>query len=246
MITYFQEKLIFLSDELSHNYQFDFKTNFKELFLKADDGAVLHGIHFMQEASKGIILYFHGNKAGADYWGHWGEQIAAKYKHDVVVLDYRGYGKSRGARSLKRMLADSLLFYTYCQQFFTEDKIILFGRSLGGAFASHTALSTSPKKLILESTFTEILEVAQTKFWWLPVSILLKYPFQNKKNIQHIPHETHIIHGTNDSLVKYEHGLELYKLSKSSNKKLHSIEGAGHNDLPHHDIYFKTLEDILR
>src|SRR5690606_10209613 len=160
------------------------------------------------ENSKGIILYFHGNKASNHYWGHWGEQLAAKYKHDVVVMDYRGYGKSRGARSFAKMLADSTLFYAYCQQFFAEDKIILFGRSLGGAFASHTALITKPKKLILESTFTDILEIAQTKFRWLPVRILLKYPFQNKNNVQRIHHETHIIHGTNDSLVKYIHGQE--------------------------------------
>ena len=78
--------------------------------MKADDGAVLHGIHFMQEDSKGIILYFHGNKASVEHWGHWGEQIASDYQHDVVVMDYRGYGKSRGGRSFEKMLADSPFF----------------------------------------------------------------------------------------------------------------------------------------
>src|SRR5690606_38136167 len=120
MLTYLQEKFIFLSEKLSQEHPFNFKTKLKELFLNADDGAVLHGIHFMQENSKGIILYFHGNKASNHYWGHWGEQLAAKYKHDVVVMDYRGYGKSRGARSFEKMLADSTLFYAYCQQFFAE------------------------------------------------------------------------------------------------------------------------------
>lgn len=246
MITYLQEKFIFLSEELSQDHQFNFKTRFKELFLKADDGAVLHGIHFIQEDSKGIILYFHGNKASVEHWGHWGEQMASDYQHDVVVMDYRGYGKSKGVRSFEKMLADSSLFYTYCQQFFTEDKIILFGRSLGGAFASHTALDTKPKKIILESTFTDILAIAQTQFWWLPVRILLKYPFQNINNIQLITHETHIIHGTNDSLVKYEHGRELYKLSKSTEKEMYSVEGAGHNDLTDYKDYFQALDDILK
>lgn len=246
MITYFQEKFIFLSEELSQKHQFNFKTNFKELFLKADDGAVLHGIHFMQEDSKGIILYFHGNKASVEYWGLWGEQMATRFQHDVVVMDYRGYGKSRGERSFEKMLADSSLFYTYCQQFFSEDKIILFGRSLGGAFASHTALITNPKKLILESTFTDILKIAQTKFWWLPVNILLKYPFQNKNNVQRIHHETHIIHGTSDSLVNYAHGEELYSLSGSSKKELYPVEGGAHNDLHNYNIYFNALDNILK
>src|SRR5690606_41983526 len=112
MLTYLQEKFIFLSEKLSQEHPFNFKTKFKELFLKADDGAVLHGIHFMQEDSKGIILYFHGNKASVEYWGLWGEQMATRFQHDVVVMDYRGYRKSRAERSFETMLADSSLFCT--------------------------------------------------------------------------------------------------------------------------------------
>lgn len=246
MLTYLQEKLIFLSDELPQEHQFKFKSNFKELFLKADDGAIIHGIHFKQEKPKGIILYFHGNKETVDYWGHWGEKLANDYKYDVVMIDYRGYGKSIGVRSFEKMLSDSFLFYKYCQEYFPEDKIIIFGRSLGGAFASHTAVSTNPKKLILESTFTHIKEVAKVKFWNLPVGIMIKYPFQSDKNIQNIINETHIIHGTDDPLVKYKLGKELYKLSKSKKKELFTIKGGLHNDLTSYKEYFKALDEVLR
>lgn len=246
MLTYLQEKLIFLSEELPKEHKFKFKTNFKELFLKANDGAIIHGIHFLREKPKGIILYFHGNKDTIDCWGYWGEQLASTYNYDVVMMDYRGYGKSAGVRSFKSMLSDCFLFYKYCMEHFSENEIIIFGRSLGGAFASHTALKTNPKKLILESTFTQIKEVAKMKFWNLPVGIILKYPFQSDKNVQHITNETYIIHGTDDELVKYKLGEELYRLSISNKKKLFTIKGGLHNDLTDYEAYFKALDEILK
>ncbi|MCQ0112702.1 alpha/beta hydrolase [Zhouia amylolytica] len=245
MLNYLQEKLIFKSEQLPKNHKFNFNIRFKEVFLKAKDGAKLHGVHFQQDDSKGIILYFHGNARNIDYWGIWGEQLSSTYKYDVVLMDYRGYGKSKGERSYTQMLEDSLVFYNYCCQFFTEDKIILFGRSLGGAFASYTSLHTKSEKLILESTFTTLEEVAKTKFWFLPTSLLLKYPFQNERNMPLINSETFIIHGSDDPLVKYELAQKLYHLSNSKSKELKAIEGAVHNDLRNFEGYHKYLDQIL-
>ena len=245
MLTYLQEKLIFLSNVLPQEHQFSFKSNFKELFLKANDGAILHGVHFAQENAKGIILYFHGNRFTADYWGHWGEKLSVDYNYDVVVVDYRGYGKSTGHRSFNKMLSDGLLFYEYCKKNFPEKEIIIFGRSLGGAFASFTALYNNPNKLILESTFTNIGVVANNKFWGLPVSKVLNYPFQSENNVQNISVDTYFIHGDNDELVMYELGQKLFELSASKKKKLFTVEGAGHNDLQEYSSYFKFLDTIF-
>ncbi len=246
MITFLQEKLIFLSETLPQDHVFGFQSEHKELFLKSQDGAVLHGVHFKQKNPKGVVLYFHGNAGNVDTWGYWAEQMADKYQHDVVRMDYRGYGKSLGNRSMQQMLDDGLLFYNYCLKFFNENQIVVFGRSLGGAFASHTALTYEPSKLILESTFTSIREVAKNKYWFLPTGLLLKYPFQNDENIRCITNETHIIHGTEDGLVDFELGKQLFRLSQSPNKELFSIEGGVHNDLRSHDAYFVALDEILR
>ncbi|UOB17437.1 alpha/beta hydrolase [Abyssalbus ytuae] len=246
MLTYLQEKLIFLSEELPREHQFNFNIYFEELFLEAADGSVLHGLHFKPDRiAKGIILYFHGNKNTVNHWGKWCEHLSTKYNYEVVVFDYRGYGKSRGVRSFKNMLSDGLLFYNYCKEHFDEDKIILFGRSLGGAFASYTARHTTPEKLILESTFTHIEKVAKTKFWGLPVGMLIKYPFQSEENIKHIAVETHIIHGTDDKLVKFELGEKLYNLSQSRNKRFYPVKGGLHNNLYDYPAYYEALDRIF-
>lgn len=98
MFYFFQEKLIFYSSTLPQEYEYSFKTEFEELFLKAEDGAILNGLHFKAKNPKGVIIYNHGNAGELDTWGQWGELLVNRYSYDVVVWDYRGYGKSTGKR----------------------------------------------------------------------------------------------------------------------------------------------------
>lgn len=242
----FQEQLIFRSEVLPADYQYQFSTDFEELSLTADDGAVLNGLHFKQPNAKGVILYFHGNAQTLAYWGTWAETLAKRYQKDVVILDYRGYGKSIGKRKFKAMLDDGLLFYEYCKTKFSEEQITIFGRSLGGAFASHTAKHTNPKNLILESTFTSVEAIANKRYWFLPVRWLLKFPFQSVKNVQSITVPTYFIHGTKDRVVPYEFSQVLYKKSASADKQLFTIENGFHNDLTTFENYFEALDAILK
>lgn len=246
MLLNFQEKLIFRSESLPQNHVFTSEIPFEELFLKASDGAVLNGLHYKQANPKGVLVYFHGNAQTLDYWGKWAEELSNRYQYDVVVMDYRGYGKSTGKRSHKAMLADGLLFYEYCKTKFSAAEIIIFGRSLGGAFATHVAKERSAKLLLLESTFTSVYDIASKNFWFLPLHWLLQYPFQNDKNIAQISIPTYLIHGTNDLVVPYHHGQKLFEKSGSSTKKLYTIEGALHNNLVGYSEYFQALDEILK
>ncbi|WP_340198537.1 alpha/beta hydrolase [Ascidiimonas sp. W6] len=245
MLNYFQQKLIFKSTKLENSHIFDFKQPFEEIHLKATDGALLHGVHFKIQNPKGIVLYLHGNARSMDYWGHWGEQLASAYQRDVVVMDYRGYGKSRGVRDHKAMLEDTRLFYDYCETLFPEHKIVVFGRSLGGAFASYISRQKDPGLLIIESSFTTLAAVVKNMFQYLPVATLLKYPFQSEENIKHIRARSYFIHGTEDRIVPYELGQELYALSGSNHKEFFTIEGGFHNNLREYNTYFKALETIF-
>ncbi|MCH2193081.1 alpha/beta fold hydrolase [Kordia sp.] len=245
MLLAFQEKIIFHSETLPQDHVFTSSLAFEEIYLKASDDAVLHGLHYKQENPKGVLLYFHGNARTLEYWGEWAEQLSSKYKYDVVIMDYRGYGKSMGKRSHQMMLEDALLFYDYAKTKFSEEEITIFGRSLGGAFATHTAIKRNAKLLLLESTFTSVYEIGKKRFWFLPLKWLLKYPFQNIQNIQKISMPTYMIHGTSDVVVPYEHGQELYKKSGSDTKKFYTIENGEHNNLISFPEYFKALDEIL-
>lgn len=246
MLLTFQEQLIFRSESLPQDHVFTSEIPFEELFLKASDGAILNGLHYKQANPKGVLLYFHGNAQTLEYWGKWAEQLSKRYQYDVVIMDYRGYGKSSGKRNHKAMLADGLLFYEYCKTKFSETQITIFGRSLGGAFATHIAAKTNAKLLVLESTFTSVYEIASKRFWFLPLKWLLQYPFQNDQNIQQITMPTYIIHGTEDGIVPYKHGEILYEKSGSGSKKFYTINGGFHNDLVSNPEYFQALDEILK
>lgn len=246
MLLNFQEQLIFRSQTLPQNHVFESSVPFEELFLKASDGAILNGLHYKQENPNGVLVYFHGNAQTLEYWGKWAEELSRRFQYDVVIMDYRGYGKSTGKRSFDAMLADGMLFYEYCKTKFSEDNITIFGRSLGGAFATHVATKTNAKRLLLESTFTSVYDIGSKQFWFLPLKWLLRYPFQNDQNVSQISISTYFIHGTKDAVVPYEHGQALYEKSGSSIKKLYTIEGGEHNNLVSYPEYFETLEEILK
>ncbi len=246
MLYFFQEKLIFHSSELPQDYEYPFTTRFEELFLKASDGAILNGLHFKQESPKGVILYCHGNAGALDNWGAWAQELSNRYNYDVVVWDYRGYGKSSGKRRQDLMLNDGFLFYEYCKIRYSESKISVYGRSLGGFFATHITKNSNPSQLILESTPTGLLDVARNQYPYLPAGLLLKYKFQNVQNIELIRVPTHIIHGTADNLIPFEHGEKLFGLSAAETKKFYPISGGGHNDLVNFEkAYFEVLNAIL-
>lgn len=246
MLYFFQEKLIFHSSELPQNYEFQFSTNFEELFLEAEDGAILNGLHFKQPDTKGVILYTHGNAGELNEWGKWAEVLSNRYGYDVVIWDYRGYGKSTGKRKQKLMLDDGFLFYEYCIEKFPEQEITVFGRSLGGFFATHVAKDSTPNKLVLESTPISLLKIAQNEYPFLPSKYLLKFQFQNDKNVSKIDIPTYFIHGTSDGLIPFEHGEKLFGLSSSKEKKFYTIEGGDHNNLNSFETYFKALDEVLK
>jgi pimeloyl-ACP methyl ester carboxylesterase len=103
-----QEKMIFAASQLPADYMFEFDHPFEEVNLKTDDGVNLNGFHFKVSNPKGIIIYFHGN---ASDWSRWGNIAGdfTKLQYDVLVVDYRYYGKSTGVVDEQKMLDDTQL-----------------------------------------------------------------------------------------------------------------------------------------
>ena len=109
----FQERLVFKATKLDSDYEFLFDHDFDELNLEMEDGAVLNALHFKVDEPKGLILYFHGNAGDLSKWGEIVKPLT-QYGHEVLVVDYRGYGKSTGRRSKQKMLKDAETIYAHC------------------------------------------------------------------------------------------------------------------------------------
>ncbi|GAB3006374.1 alpha/beta fold hydrolase [Niabella terrae] len=239
-----QQRFIFHPEKLPETYSFSFSEPFEERWLETADGARLNLLYFPASAAKGTILYFHGNAGSLDRWG----AIAATLRHygyNVLVMDYRGYGKSTGERSQQTLEQDARHCYRDLIRKVPEDQIIVYGRSLGTHFASLIASEYHPRMLILETPFTSITEVASGYLPLVPVKMLLRFPLDNTRQISRVSCPVIIFHGTADSVVPYALGKKLYGLANPP-KKLVTIPGGDHNNLSDFPAYRQGLEAALK
>ena len=241
----FQEKLIFLPTTLPQEYQYTFNRDFEEFFLKTEDGARLNALHFKVKNPKGIILYFHGNAGDLSRWGKITSYFAT-YDYDVLVMDYRTYGKSTGKLSELMLYKDATLFYDKAKQWYSEDKIVVYGRSLGTTFATHVASQNNPQKLILESPFYGLQELAKERYWFLPVGSLLRYRFPTWEYAQMVTCPITILHGTEDNVVPYHSGKQLHETLPKDQANLVTILGGSHNNLIDFPVYHEAIQKELQ
>lgn len=241
MLTLLQEKFIFLPTQLPQDYTYSFDGDFEEFFLTAEDGAQLNALHFKTPNPRGVILYFHGNAGDLSRWGHISKRFL-DFGYEVIVMDYRGYGKSTGKKSEVNLYKDAQKFYDYTAQLFSNDEIIIYGRSLGSSIATYIASKNPSRKLILETPFFSLTDVAQERFPFLPMKSILRYKLPSNEYINNVKAPIRIFHGTADKVVDYESGKRLFETITQSDKKMYTIENGHHNDLNQFEIYWEGIQ----
>lgn len=240
-----QEKFIFLDETLPEEYEYSFDQPFRELNFTSDHGdGLLNALLFEVPNPKGIILYFHGNRGNLTRWGHVAADLT-KYQYDVLVMDYRGFGKSRGERNQKNLLADASQFYEWARKNYPEEQIVLFGRSLGTGLASFLTGEHAPALVILETPYYSLAEAAQRFYPIYPSRLALRYNFRSFQYLEKADCPIYIFHGTADTVVPYEQGQRLASHLKSKEVKLITIDEGGHRDLADFEQYHRELEKIL-
>lgn len=242
---FLQEKLLFLPTVLAQNYQYEFNYPYEELFLKPEDGVSINAIHFKKENPKGVILYFHGNAGDLSRWGHIAEFFVDK-NYDVLIMDYRTYGKSTGKLSEQAFYDDAQYCYEYLLKQYSENDIVLYGRSLGTGIANYLASKYQPRQLILETPYYSILDVARQRFPIFPVKSLLKYEFPSNEFITKVECPITIFHGTNDTVVPYSSAEKLNTVAPEDKTAFITIKGGGHNNLVDFEIYRDKIDEVLQ
>lgn len=242
-----QEKLIFFPEKLPRDFKFTFPVPFEELMFDVDD-VKINALHFKAEYSKGVVLYFHGNAENLRDWGMISTDFT-KRGYDVLIPDYRGYGKSTGNLKNEDMLfRDAAFIYEHLKKSYDENDISIYGRSLGTGIAVHLTMSSKPRMIILESPFCSIKDVAKYHYPFIPqqiIDIILRYPMMSDLKISQVASPFYFIHGTEDEIIPYESSLRLIKLVKTK-ASLITIEGKSHNDLSESRVYHEALDRILQ
>ncbi len=244
---FFQERFIFLEDKLAQDYNFDFPFEYEEIDYIMEDGARINALMVRAERSKGIIFYHHGNAGNLDRWG----DVTVTYTDmgwDVLIYDFRGYGKSTGVRTVKALYADAQFIYDKLRESYGEQKIILYGRSLGTVIASWLGGQNNPRAVILETPYHSLGDVAGRYYPIFPVKMLLRFPFRNFQNLQTTKSPVFIFHGTEDQIVPYDSGKKLFEHLKKEgvNVRMTTIEGGFHSDLGMYDQFREGLQKALK
>lgn len=239
-----QEHLIFKPEKLPQDFEYKYDAPFEELFFNVAPGVRINALHFYVPEPKGLILYFHGNSRSIKGWAKYARDFY-RYQYDVLLVDYRGFGKSTGKRSESDMLADMQFVYNQLKEQFTEDHILVYGRSLGSGFATKIAADNNPRYLILDAPYYSFIKVAERFTPFIPHKLVLRYKLPTDQWIKKVTCHTYIIHGTKDFLIPIQHSEKLQSFNPHK-ITLIRIHGGGHNNLPSNPEYHNFIRDILK
>ncbi len=194
------------------------------VMIETESGEKICAYYFVNSKAEFTLLYSHGN---AEDIGQ-NRFVFERFRDQgfsVLAYDYRGYGLSEGRPSEKNAYQDARAAYAYLTEIagVPADKIIPFGRSIGGSLAVGIAAEKPVAGLILQSAFTSAYRVVTR----VPI-----FPFDKFKNVGKVKKFNRpilIMHGTEDRIVKPWHGKALYKAANEPKSYLW-VEGVGHND----------------
>jgi hypothetical protein len=202
-------------------------------WFEAEDGARLHGWWIPHPSAWGTILYCHGNN------GNITNRIEAfqslrRLGVNLFAFDYRGYGRSEGVPTEGGVYRDVRAAWDHLVAKHEGPKsIILFGHSLGGAVAIDGALHREVAGLVVQSSFTQVRDMARTIYPSLPLHLIARNQFRSIDKVGRLRMPKLFIHGSEDATVPIDHGRRLFAAAAAP-KEWYEVARAGHSELHRH------------
>ncbi|PKC09272.1 alpha/beta-hydrolase [Rhizophagus irregularis] len=200
------------------------------------------------------IIMFHGNGGNMGHRLPIARIFYLELNYNVILLSYRGYGRSEGTPAEKglRIDAQTVLDYVSKHEIFKETKIIIYGQSLGGAVAIDLVSKNESKvsALIIENTFLSILiPHLIPKFSFLRYfSFLCWQNWRSENSIQKIKFIPILfLSGTKDEIIPQEHMKGLFELTKTSGgKEWLEFSNGNHNNTNSQPGYFQYIRKFVK
>ncbi len=191
---------------------------FEEVSFEAADGTLLHGWFVPAERDDGgraTVLFCHGNAGNISHRLD-SIEIFHRLGLSVFIFDYRGYGRSEGTPTERGLYSDVDGAWKWLtgKHEVPPDRVLLFGRSLGGAVAAYAAEKFSPGGLILESTFTDLASLGQGHYFFLPVRLIVGEAFNTIGRLGGISCPILVASSPDDEVVPGRHGKALFRAAR--------------------------------
>lgn len=213
----------------------DYGAEYSELWIAGENGARLHAWWIPARSQPApTLLYLHGN--GVNIGANAAQAVRlSEMCCDVLLFDYRGYGKSSGPfPSEKRAYEDAEAAWRYLQEQrrVPPKSVILYGHSLGGAVAIELAKRhPDAAGLIVESTFTSVADRAgmEPLYRAFPLRLLIHERYDSAGKIRDVHMPVLFLHGEDDITIPSSMSERLYDLAHEP-KRLVLFPDAGHEN----------------
>ena len=210
---FYQRNLLYHPNE--NNYSDDEITvNIEKVNIKTSDNINLLGWYHEKNLKEfKTLIFFHGNAGSLENRIH-------KLNHfkdmnvNFLIIAWRGFSGNSGEPSENGLYKDGKSAIDWLiKKGISEQKLILYGESLGTGVAVHLAQNRNFSGVILETPFTSMIDAAKTFYPYIPVKLLLKDKFENYKKIKNINSPILIMHGEADQIVPFSMGKKLYEIA---------------------------------
>lgn len=220
----------------------------EQLIVTGEDGSKVPGWVSLPIAADGasvpVVMFFHGNAEVIDDLAQSAEiDIYRGMSVGVLLMEYRGYGRAQGTPSQKAIVADSVKMYDLlaARPEVDRERIVFYGRSLGGGVACALAKERRPRAMVLQSTFTSLTAMAARM--GVP-GFLVRHPFRNDEVVAALDVPMLFMHGSHDSIIPCRQSEALLRVAKRGRMV---VQDCDHNDFPTDlDAYRREIETFLR
>jgi uncharacterized protein len=241
-----QERMLFLQSGISAPPVAPPGWRLEPVAFRARDGTTLAGVLVLPARERPpLVIYYGGNAEEVTSSASQVQQ--AHGERAVLLVNYRGYGASAGKPGEKAIIADALELFDWAARRPDLDpgRIALHGRSLGsGVAVAVAAQRPAARCLVLTTPFDSALEVAARMYPWLPVSWLLRHPFDSATLAPRVKQPALILIGEADTLIPKRHSERLAELWGGPVERRY-FAGFGHNDLDLHPGYNAAIAEFL-
>jgi pimeloyl-ACP methyl ester carboxylesterase len=236
-----QEKLLFKPVALDTSASLVREADVHERFVNVPS-ARLSVLELRLPDPRGVVFYLHGNSGNLQDWFA-NTEIYRRARFDLVMLDYRGFGKSTGRIASEAQLhADVEAVWRDVAPRYLGRFIVFQGRSLGTGLSAALAAKLQPDLTILVSPYSSMAALTRLHYPWVPAPVL-RYPLRTDRAIAAIRQPVVLIHGEHDTLISLAHSEALRALC--GHARLVRIAGAGHADLQDFQPYGQAVMQAL-
>jgi uncharacterized protein len=229
MLRWFEHKQIYYPSRTMEGAPGKLGRPFEDVFIPVEHGERVNAWYFpASKTSSPVILVCHGNAGNISHRLDLAS-LLLEAGAGVLLLEYRGYGRSDGKPGVENTYRDAQAAYDWLTgQGVPGTSIIGFGESLGGGVATELAVREKLGGLILQSTFTSMTELGAELFPWLPVRLISTIKYTTRAKLPRVRVPVLILHSRRDDLIAFHHA-EDNLAAANEPKFLREISG-GHNE----------------